>query len=843
MAQYALIKALNPGGGTITINGNPNQLFYEEGVELEVEISIFAGFTGVDWYLNGVFVSSSETFTFFMPSQTSYLEGRMSGEYTPVANYGLKYSKQFKQNTGPDARCIGLEIYLDGYEGDPAELELESINYTFGNVGGDPLDVVIGSSVDFVVAATTGQFDEFLEGGNRDWKVVLLDDSVVFWTGFINADFLTTVDRSGKRLQKFTAMDGIKSMGSVRVDQRIFPNGNDRLLAIAALVGSLNQSFKEFRNTNIVCNIHETRMDREVGLFEQFLTPDNAIFTDGEVAKFTKEGVVENETLYISEVLERLINPFQCRVFLYADQFWIVRTPDLNKPALTGFVYTPDGNVSDSFEIDNTLEINCSINNPERTSRRVYTSFTSLLKLGVLFNETRGAVYEADFDNTEWHSAGTNQTDYPPHTSILDNWGYVRAIPSIQPTSVPTGDVARVQYSAGTFGDNCKIWTTANGASDPNISYIFLNTDGTGKPLIVTEEGANKISVALKFMLLAVSSDNPNVEANQQIGFMIKIGDSYLERTGTNTFGWTTTENIVLFNGSNSYVVNTIAINNLVVPETGTVEARLYQLITASGPRHLYAINYDSFELKIEQNETFQLSEISRRAVTDAKHTYIHPEYETFIGDARTNMSTSAIRLDITDNPVSELWTRDGIEEIELLDMVCIDLANLKGLRNRRIIGTLERVKPYPYQPVIYSGSYWMVLAIEWDCFRDKWKVELFELGVVPVIEWDINWELSEYDTPPNFVDANMRIKVNGVTVLEEFGNSSGTITAVDGDSIDVEYFYLDLMVGSPVDPKIELLIDGVIVGSHPVVPGTSDLFTYNFVLDSSKDLLVRALG
>jgi hypothetical protein len=71
------------------------------------------------------------------------------------------------------------------------------------------------------------------------------------------------------------------------------------------------------------------------------------------------------------------------------------------------------------------------------------------------------------------------------------------------------------------------------------------------------------------------------------------------------------------------------------------------------------------------------------------------------------------------------------VEELPLLDVITIELANLFGFRNRRIIGTLERVKPYPYQSVQYDGSLWMVVAIEWDTFRDKWKVDLFEVGLI----------------------------------------------------------------------------------------------------------------
>jgi hypothetical protein len=724
MATYQLLKLLIPGSGTIFINGQDNLLeLIEEGTTVNVTANIDSGWGVINWNINGVFVSNVNTFSFVMPAQTSLLLGAAAGASDPVSNYGLKYFAEFKQNTGANARCIRLEIFRNGYEGISFLLEIESIDYSFGNFGGDPLDVVIGSTVDFTIAGTINQFEEFLIGGNRDWKVVLKDAGVIFWTGFINADFLDTMDKAGKQLQKFTATDGIKGFESIRSARNVWPLIGDNP-AYSALIGSLNQSYKEFRDLNIICNIHEKRMDRAVGLFEQFLTPDNAVYTDGEVIKFSSGDVVENNSLYVKQTLERLLNPFQCRVFLYEDEFWIVRTPDLNQSQSLGFVYKPDASVEGPLIVNNDLTIDCSINLPQRTARRVFTSFTALLKLGNLFLETEGAVYEAKFSVDEWRPIGGG-------AFRLRNWGYAKARETPQPNRRPDGETALVQYQAGSGADYLQIWTTTtnSGTNDPNLSYVFLNQDIAGRPLIIAEELANKVSISFKFMLLSVAVATPATNyGDHKVGFMVKIGDFYLQRVSDLVFGWTLTENIVLFNGTNRNEWNIVQINDLVVPETGRFEVRLYQLINTAGPRHLFCLAFDDFKLNIEQNSSFQLSEISSRAITDSPHTYVHPDFETYIGDSETNMSSSAIRLIGFNNAVSELWTRDGIEELPLLDVVCLELANLKGIRNRRIIGTLERVKPRPYQSVLYQGAYWLVLAINWDCFRDRWRVELFEL-------------------------------------------------------------------------------------------------------------------
>jgi hypothetical protein len=537
-------------------------------------------------------------------------------------------------------------------------------------------------------------------------------------------------DKSGQRLQKFTATDGFNSFGAIRANSFIYP-GVTRDKAISAIVGALNQSFKTFRNVNIVCNFFETRMNDALGLFEQFYTPESVFWNDGERVRFTDEGGrIENDQLYISEVITRLLNPFLCRCFLYEDEFWIIRVPELRNNSISGFEYLPDASVNVPVIINNDLEIDCIINEPERTAKRVYTDFTAELKIGVLFNQTKGSVYEAKFSSEEWFVQSA-RAPYPGRFT-LRQWDYINARPTNQPTSIPTGEEALIQYA----NDGLKIWTTTTnaGVSDPNISFTSLSTNSTGRQIEVAEEIANKISIKFKYLVQDVSPSTPsNTFTAHNIGFVLRVGNSYLNRVGATGFEWVLTETICQFQVLSPEVFNTIEIPNLEVPETGDVEFRFYQLILNSNvTRHRYAVTFDDLKINIEQTEALQQNTISTKAVTDNPYSYVYPVYETFIGDTITNLSASAIRLNLTDTPVSELWSRDGIEEIQLLDSITVELANLFGLRNRRIIGILERTKPRPYQSVQYRGSLWMVVAIEWDCFRDRWRVELFELGEIP---------------------------------------------------------------------------------------------------------------
>jgi hypothetical protein len=107
-------------------------------------------------------------------------------------------------------------------------------------------------------------------------------------------------------------------------------------------------------------------------------------------------------------------------------------------------------------------------------------------------------------------------------------------------------------------------------------------------------------------------------------------------------------------------VWNSIAINNVLVPVDGDVEIRLYQLICNGGTPNRYVVRYDDLSLKIEKTSGLSLAKLGVKAVTGSPYANVHPDYNTFIGDAITSNSASAIRLINLDNVVSEDTKRPG---------------------------------------------------------------------------------------------------------------------------------------------------------------------------------------
>lgn len=1010
--DYRLLLSVRQGLGTITVNGGAPAEFYTEGDVLTIAVAPDSGFHTAMWYSSpsNTFLSPQLSFSYTMPSQDVKMYVVLTGQNVPVNDYGLKYQGGYATNYG--GNVWDLQILRTGYSGDVIPLQINDIRYNWGNTGNDPLETIIGSSVDFTIAGETGEFNEFLVGGNRTWKVVLSEvgtnnditdwqglnvvpffrdiafgnglfvgmssnnsystdginwtngsflgteyvtfgnglfvavgyasvsgvptsfiytstnginwtsrtpseamwfqdiaygnglfvavarfgtnrimtspdgitwtsrstpitptfsgvaygagvwvavcesspggttftsydgitwdeqpttwgafniiyaqgkfttgsyysvdgftwisnsipfvpvrltygngyfigvrssgtnrivystnainwiaipaasnatfESVAFgndtfvmgatsgtnrinyvlfegvkpfFTGFIAPDFITSQFKSGPKLFEFTAIDGLKGLDSIRSNFASWPD--PRTQALSAIVGGLNQSYIDKRDVFVGVNIHETRMNDNISPFRQFNVPLNAIYTDGETAKFTNGVRIENEQLYLKDTIERMVNPFLARVFLWKDKFYVIRLNEYNKVAYQAFTFGPNQELLLSETIINGDDINADINRPEETARRVFTEFNAFLNLGVLDKDSQGGVFDAKFESPEWN---LNSPSSPyPNTYQLILWDYHFAIPSLQPSSVPSGNTALVQYVSDSSGEYCQIWTTTTtaGVADPNISYISANTNSTGGAITIAQETANTISLTFEYMVERVGSAFPVTPGvgTHAVGVMLKIGNQYLFRDTSTTFAWTPTETVMQFAVTTGSVWNSIAINNVLVPTDGEVELRLYQLICNGGTPNRYVIRYDNVSLKIEKTDGLSLAKLGVKGITGSPYANVHPDYNTHIGDAVTSNSASAIQLLIEGNPVSEEWSRDGVESLPLLDVIIQELANLKGRTNYRVMATLERRPIDPFRSFLFNGRYWALISYQLDCRTGTAQIELYDLGIEP---------------------------------------------------------------------------------------------------------------
>jgi hypothetical protein len=709
--------------------------FILEGETVNISVTLdngFVSFTTISQTLPGGPFSSSP-FSFNMPSFDVRITFDISGQFIPIDSYGLKYFWDFV--TVNDRSPRRLEIYEDGFGGIAEERRIQNISYQWGNFEQDPVDTIIGSKIVFDVIGEDGDFIEFLEGDNRKFKAILIFGTDTFFEGYMNLDRLRINQNIIQFPIQFEAVDGFNSFEAIRFVPQRTPSNRDR--AIGNIIGALNQTFVDGRKVNVACDIYEDRMDADNSLFQEFLMPAAAIFNDGEEARFDDGTRIVNETLFISDVLKRTINPFLCNVFLWQNEWWVMGVREYAKSTKRVFRFNPDGTLDTTFNIDQDFVFSCPENsawlgfdrNIVETNRK-FTEFTSTLRLGVFDNAAEGGIFESKFDiNDFFVSSGVG---FPAGTLILRPfWRYVRAQPRVA-SILADNNVSDVAYVSNSQGEYVEIFkcTRPTGISDPDISYIELSSQSSALPISIVQENANTISFELEFMLNR-NDGFTGIVAGQSFGLMIRIGDNWLSfNSSTNVFSWVGSENIMTFPINEVGVFNSVNIQNVVVPASDFVVIRLYQVINTvinEGPgQRTVKIGYRNLRLSVEQNEGLANSEIAYKSITDDSFSRVYDTYQTFIGDALTANSQSAIRL--LDLAVSETWSDFESLSVPLQALQVQALANIHGRKALRVVGMFYGLVPNPTQTVSFDGKKWKITYIAHDVIQNKSEVVLFEV-------------------------------------------------------------------------------------------------------------------
>jgi len=872
MASYKINRLTVVGQAEVFVNGEP--IFanntYEAGSTIEFTIvpPTNSDYTDASTSFGRLALGPFTGFTFSFTMPNSDISPRivLSGGGLLPNGYGDKYRYEWKLKDNSEDRK--LIIQERGYTGTVTDKKIKSCEYELGRRDSDILQTLIPSRVNFSVTSTDDEYLDLITGDIRKFRVVLYHGLDIFWTGYISPDFITTPERSGQPFTlDFTATDGIESFGSIRVIRGLFTNQIFRggypdfaQRAITAIAGALSQSYEvDKRAINISCELYEDRMNPNVGVFEQWRYGDNAIFNDGDQDKFISDanGRIVNEQLYIKQVLERIINPFLCRVFLWKDEWYVIRLNEFQKDQIKFYKYNGDSSFDTTFTIDNDQSTNC-ISKGTRTARNLYNEITATLRLGNLLKEAQGGRFDFDFSEDEWNVLRLLDGTEIYRTNF---WGYVNSTPFNPKTNLPrTGNIAGISWASDVPAMRIYTTTTNQGLNDPNISYMTtsLGSLSLGDGFIAVED-ANLINFKAEWILRRRSlSSKSNPTGIFQVGVLIRIGNSYLRKLTGNTFDWTTDETVITIDvDTNVDLINNINIENVVVPESGDVEVRLYQLIQKpiGGAKDLYFIDWAKMDLEVAENPALVTTEISVKGIVgDAgregrnKYPNVYPIYETFLGDSETNMSTSAMRIDAVgeafDGAVTESW---GEESIGLLDNIVLSIANLIGQRNQSVFGDTPRVIFDPFKALKYDGNIWLINHLRINEHASELnQIELFDIGLDTEPSQDVlvSWECNEGTDSTDYVDANCRIFVNDVQLVEEFGNNTGTFAAVIGDTIRVQYFYLGLPFGSGVlTPRLRLTVNDVVINTEVLTEGEAVTLNHFFTAESNNvSILVEGI-
>ena len=845
MADLFRIRAgIGTGGtGMVTLNPQVPDGLYEVGDLVTVSVIPDAGFSFVEWTEFGLeFISATSSFVYTVPTKDTYLLANLTGASDPLYDYGLKYFFQYKvPRFNSDTR---LEIWAKGWAGVALERLISNIEYRFGVKNSDIFETVIGTSVDFNIPAYESvEYNEFLNSDPRFFQVKYYRNYGLInewgWTGYLKTDFSERPFKGMPYDLSLTATDILKTLDVYNFPREFLANRP----AIFSIAGILGQTVKNRLPISVGVNVFETRMDSTIGLFEQFSVNSSRFFNEGEDFFYNYFGVKLDDSVNLKVALEYLLNPFLCRIFQWNNRYYIVRINELLKNDMKFFNYTGAGIFEDITTIDNTQVMPCLYKDGVLRGELSYNRFYAKLILGVIGSPERNTVINDFF--TGFTRVGRALV------YKLKNWQYVNTVPFDGVRNSETARLELVQEpnrAAGALPQlSAMFWGTANGVADTNLSYIELNSYTQGTSTLLAIETANKVNIKAEFVNLRRGSADKLIPTfgSQLVAIQVQVGASYLYEVSANVYDWTLTPSICTFPIINNNVVNTLEITDVVVPENGEVKVRLCQVITVSGTRHRYLVAWKSIQVAINKNDDLQNTEILKIGEVSTDFPNKYPEYETYIGDSLTNMSVSAIKLtELADDPVSELWSRDAVEEIPLLDYLIKEMADLYGKNNYRFWGDYYDMLN-PTLQVSLEGDIYLLNSFSYQDHIGVSNLDMFLMQKAIELTYTFNWELIEEEAGV-FVDANAIILVNGIEIASSYGNASGSFEVQLNDLVTINYFYLSTygISAGVTNPRLQLTVDSILVQDNVIIEAETQDRNYSITITNEiTDVLIKGYG
>jgi hypothetical protein len=161
-------------------------------------------------------------------------------------------------------------------------------------------------------------------------------------------------------------------------------------------------------------------------------------------------------------------------------------------------------------------------------------------------------------------------------------------------------------------------------------------------------------------------------------------------------------------------------------------------------------------------------------------------------------------------------------------------MVNLFGKNNYMIraeIKESEAGKSLDFRKgLTYRGVPYVLTSASLDIRSGVWEMQAFQMIGEPSNSVTVNWEVIT-ETSGLFIDANIGVFINGDYLLFNLGAGSGSFDIQIGDLVKILYFYYTPKYdGTPIDPRLELIINETLISSDPLTLGSDQEFEYMFV-------------
>jgi hypothetical protein len=728
---------LSGGTGQITLDPEPDaDGFYNSVGSVDITLTLDSGFTFVNWTENGVEISTSTTFTFTFSRSDATIVANATGSSTADYTYGLRLWAEYVDDQNRKSR---LEIEEKNWGGSDQEVDVKNVSYHIGTNDNFPDEIFLTSRLewDFQIIKNFPALDFLLTLDPRKFRVKWYRNYTnsstydFYWVGYLKTEFLERVEYRTTYDISVVATDGISDFNGYLTPITAIPFDS----AMSVIASIINNSFKDGLPISESVRVFETRMNDgdNDSLFNQFTVNPECLIEDD--VRFEQEGslITYNPGKPLLGALEVMLSSWICRVFQWNGVWYIIRVWEYTGSNIYLADYDNTGTKTGNTVLSNDQFFSC-IGNPVRRGEAGFTRFNTSLKLGSIARPESRTIIEDDFGVLSWGNPrpGRRASDPAIVGNVLKKWDYINAIVFDGSRGSEYAGVERA-FDEGTTNYFPRFWGTANGEADPNLSCISWRSNQYRSAVA----DADTISINMKFRVKRRGKDDPDFPppGTHSVPLQVKIGTQYLTWDGDTTFTWSGTPSYIFFPSDNANKWNIVNIKDIVAPESADVELSLCQLVTISGDRHRFCLDWEDVNINLSRNDSLSYKEVKAKAVTDSPHSKVFDHRETYIGDAITNLSSSAIVLkDVADDPVSENWGRDTVldESEPLLSIVLSDLVNIFGKNNYSLTAKIkesEAGKGIDFRKgLLYSGKEFVLTSASLDDRSGIWEIQAFQL-------------------------------------------------------------------------------------------------------------------
>ena len=741
--------------------------------------------TDFDYSIEG---QSSGTFSSLYPGVYTVYARDANGCYdtftvrvTVTNDYGVYYRHEFDDNN--DYAEHRIDILKRGFSGSITEIDGADIplKINYNGAGEGKYSPLIGSSaVVGLLSETNKQFSELFLGDDRQFQVKYYRAGQLRWMGYIIPSMYEEPYIAPPYPVYFTATDGIGDLKNFLllndVDER-YRGDVSQMFIIKEVLNKLNLGI----DIHSVLNIYETTMDQtdsDDPLAQAYVNTD--VYYDAEP---------EEEPLDCDAVLQAILKPYGARLFQAYGKWWIVRTEEMEasfdyRVFNSEGVYQSNDNYDPLRDFSSGSDIDRAVPRDKAGLLLIipgYGKITLTQELGLKNNLIKGGEFEEDDllptgvgnqeffqywsieQNTEGITYGLEKVNngdsrgafYMDFLSASDN-DYNILKSTVFNITPGVTDKAKFTFQYLIRPSIQALWVrfgfkiiATDGISSTNTYYYttdpLFNTSITS-PWITTdtlnEVYPDKFNEWVKLELpIRVLPDATRFElqfylqANNRVDYSsIGLLPSGLPYGYKRTVGRTidTEDHVSYYTYTDTNEPDDSP--NLIVAGDGAW--KLDQTIRFTQDFSiLTSILLDDVVLEylpngLNPDETHELSYLNSSAIkTDYPETLIHGDLHDDTNNGK-NIYKNYLRL--SDGTPTELWTRDGVEETPLLDILLEDYAMQMSTPNHKIQAPIfydiDMTFLVTFEDQFDDGRKYVINSLEMDVFNNTANIEMIEL-------------------------------------------------------------------------------------------------------------------